>query len=77
MAVAPRQAAPAVVALAIVTGLAHLLFPVWFWDLLFYDKGGAVIALVIRNFLTVAVGVLALWGWRRVGKEPDQVLDLT
>ncbi len=68
MAIAPRVSAPAVVALAVVTVLAHLLFPVWFWDLLFYDKGGALLALVVRNVLTFVTGGLALWAWYRLGR---------
>jgi len=64
MSVAPRKTAPAVVTLAVVTVLAHLLFPYWFWDLLFYDKGGALAALAVRNLLTIVTGGLALWAWR-------------
>ena len=64
MALAPRAAAPAVAVLAVTTVLAHLEFPVWFWDLLFYDKGGALIVLVVRDVLTLVVGLLALWAWR-------------
>lgn len=64
MAVAPRLAAPAAAVLAVTTVLAHLEFPVWFWDALFYGKGGALIALIARDLLTVVVGVAALWGWR-------------
>ena len=37
----------------------------WFWDLLFFDKGGALIVLAARDALTVVTGVLALWGWRQ------------
>ena len=64
MAIAPRPAAPAVAVLAGMTLLAHLEFPIWFWDVLFYDKGGALIVLVVRDVLTLAVGLLALWAWR-------------
>ena len=64
MAMAPRAAAPAVAVLAVTTLLAHLEFPVWFWDLLFYDKGGALLVLVVRDVLTLVVGLLALWAWR-------------
>jgi hypothetical protein len=65
MALTPRRAAPAVGVLAVTTLLAHLEFPIWFWDLLFYDKGGALIVLVVRDVLTIVVGLLALWAWRR------------
>jgi len=64
MAIAPRAAAPAVAVLGVTTVLAHLEFPIWFWDLLFYDKGGALFVLVVRDGLTLVVGVLALWAWR-------------
>ena len=65
-ALAPRAAAPSVVVLGIAVGLAHLEFPLWFWDLLFYDKGGALIDLAARDVLVIVAGLLALWGWRRV-----------
>ena len=65
---APRQMAPAIATLAVVTGLAHLLFPYWFWDLLFFDKGGPVIALAVRNALTIVTGLLGLWAWRSCGR---------
>ena len=74
MSFAPRKLAPAIVALALVTGLAHLLFPYWFWDLLFYDKGGALVALAVRNVLTVVTGGLALWAWR---SSSDAAPELT
>ena len=75
MAFTPRPAAPAVGVLAVTTLLAHLEFPVWFWDVLFYDKGGALAVLVVRDVLTLVVGFLALWAWRssRV-REPALVL---
>ncbi|MEY2433595.1 MAG: hypothetical protein QOC92_3320 [Acidimicrobiaceae bacterium] len=69
MALAPRLAAPAVAVLAVTTALAHLEFPVWFWDLLFYDKGGALVVLIVRDVLTLVVGGLALWAWRRAPRE--------
>jgi hypothetical protein len=68
--VVPRLAAPAVAVLAITTVLAHIEFPVWFWDVLFYDKGGALIVLLIRDMLTIVMGALALWGWKRAAREP-------
>ena len=49
---------------SVMTLLAHLEFPIWFWDVLFYDKGGALIVLVVRDVLTLAAGLLALWAWR-------------
>jgi hypothetical protein len=69
MAIAPRPAAPAVAVLAVATLLSHLEFPVWFWDLLFYDKGGALVVLMARDVLTLVVGGLALWAWRRARQE--------
>ena len=72
-AFAPRAAAPAVAALAVTTVLAHVEFPVWFWDVLFYDKGGALVVLVVRDVLTMVLGVLALWGWRRLRDRPPVI----
>jgi hypothetical protein len=69
MALTPRLAAPAVAVLAVTTFLSHLEFPVWFWDLLFYDKGGALVVLVVRDVLTLVVGGLALWAWRQAARE--------
>jgi hypothetical protein len=68
MAVAPRLAAPAVGVLAFTTLLAHLEFPVWYWDALFYQTDSALLVLVARDVLTVAVGALAFWAWRRAGR---------
>src|SRR5213076_2938627 len=68
MALAPRRAAPAVGVLAVTTLLAHLEFPVWYWDALFYQTDSALVVLVVRDVLTVVVGGLALWAWRRAGK---------
>jgi hypothetical protein len=68
-AVAPRLAAPAVGLLAVTTVLAHLEFPVWFWDALFYGKGGALVVLLVRDVLTLVIGALALWAWWRAPKE--------
>ena len=57
------------------TALSHLEFPVWFWDVLFYDKGGALVVLLVRDVLTIVVGVLALWAWKSApGREPELVL---
>jgi hypothetical protein len=75
MALTPRLAAPAVAVLAVTTVLSHLEFPVWFWDLLFYDKGGALVVLVARDVLTLVVGGLALWAWRRAGREEIVLAD--
>jgi Glycosyltransferase family 87 len=69
LAVQPRRAAPAMAVLAVTTVLAHIEFPFWFWDALFYNKGGALIDLAARDVLTVGVGVLAIWGWKRAGKD--------
>jgi hypothetical protein len=73
MALAPRAAAPAVAVLAVTTLLAHLEFPIWFWDVLFYDKGGALIVLAVRDVLTLVVGLLALWAWRSVGPRQNEL----
>jgi hypothetical protein len=51
--------------LAVAIALAQIEFPMWFWDLLFFDKGGALVVLTVRDVLTVVAGVLALWAWRR------------
>ncbi len=51
--------------LGVTVALAHIEFPMWFWDLLFFDKGGALVVLAVRDVLTVCAGVLALWAWRR------------
>jgi hypothetical protein len=69
MAMAPRLAAPGVAVLAVTTLLAHLEFPVWFWDVLFYNKGGALLVLLARDFLTLVVGALAVWAWKRAPKQ--------
>ena len=75
MAFTPRAAAPATAVLGVVTVLAHVEFPIWFWDVLFYDKGGALVVLIVRDVLTLVVGLLALWAWRSVrSREPDLVL---
>ena len=75
MAFTPRAAAPSVAVLAVTTALSHLEFPVWFWDVLFYDKGGALVVLLVRDVLTIVVGVLALWAWKSApGREPELVL---
>ncbi len=70
MAMAPRRAGPAVAVLAVTTVLAHLEFPVWFWDTLFYDKGGALIVLIVRDVLTIGMGLLALSAFSRTGRRP-------
>ena len=61
--------------LAVTAVLAHLEFPVWFWDVLFYNKGGALIVLLVRDVLTVLIGGLALWAWRRAANEPIVLVD--
>jgi hypothetical protein len=70
MATVPRLAAPALAVLAVTTLLAHLEFPVWFWDALFYKKDAALVVLLVRDVLTLVVGVLAVWAWKRAAKEP-------
>jgi hypothetical protein len=70
MAVVPRLAAPALAVLAVTTLLAHLEFPIWFWDALFYKKDPALVVLLVRDALTLVTGVLALWAWKRAAKEP-------
>jgi hypothetical protein len=70
LALSPRAAAPALVVLTVTVGLAQIEFPMWFWDLLFFDKGGALIVLTVRDVLTVLTGVLALWAWRRPSPSP-------
>jgi Glycosyltransferase family 87 len=61
----PRRSAPAVGVLAVVVLLSHLEFPYLFWDVLFFDKGFAIGVLLVRDFLTPVIGVLALIGLRR------------
>jgi hypothetical protein len=63
-------AAPALGVLAVTTLLAHLEFPIWFWDVLFYKEDAALVVLVVRDVLTIVIGVLALWAWKRAAKEP-------
>jgi hypothetical protein len=75
MAVIPRLAAPAVGVLAVTTVLAHLEFPVWFWDALFYKTDPALIVLLVRDVLTLVLGALALWAWKRAAKEPIVLVD--
>ena len=75
MALAPRLAAPAIGVLGVTTLLAHLEFPVWFWDVLFYDKGGALIVLAVRDVLTIAIGALALWAWHRAPDTQVALVD--
>jgi hypothetical protein len=75
MAVTPRLAGPAVGVLAVTTLLAHLEFPVWYWDALFYQTDSALVVLAARDLLTVLVGGLALWAWRRAGKTAVPALD--
>ncbi len=70
-ALSPRAVGPAIIVLGVTVGLAQLEFPLWFWDLLFYDKGGALLDLVVRDVLTVLTGVLALWAWRRVDRPVE------
>jgi hypothetical protein len=70
MAVLPRLAAPALGVLAVTTLLAHLEFPIWFWDALFYKEDAALVVLLVRDALTIVIGVLALWAWKRAAKEP-------
>lgn len=65
MALAPRRTAPAVAVLAVTVALAQLEFPMWFWDVLFFDKGGALVDLVARDVLTIGGGLVGLWCWRR------------
>jgi hypothetical protein len=65
LTLAPRMARPAAAVLVAVVVLAHIEFPFWFWDVVYDEKGGALAVLLTRNALTLAVGVLALWGWRQ------------
>jgi hypothetical protein len=75
MATVPRLAAPALGVLGVTTLLAHLEFPIWFWDALFYKKDAALIGLLVRDVLTLLVGVLALWAWKRAAKESIVLTD--
>ena len=75
MAVIPRLAAPAVGVLAVTTVLAHLEFPVWFWDALFYKEDPALIVLLVRDALTVVIGALAVWAWKRAPEEQIVLVD--
>jgi hypothetical protein len=75
MALAPRRAAPAVAVLAVTTVLAHLEFPILFWDALFYKTDPALIVLLVRDVLTLLVGGLALWAWKRAATEPIVLVD--
>ena len=69
VAMAPRLAAPAVGVLAVTTVLAHLEFPVWFWNALFYKEDAALVVLFARDVLTVVIGGLAMWAWKRAPEE--------
>jgi hypothetical protein len=70
-ALSPRALGPAILVLGVTVVLANLEFPMWFWDLLFYDKGGALVDLVVRDVLTVVTGLLALWAWGRVDRPVE------
>jgi hypothetical protein len=75
MAVVPRLAAPAVGVLTVTTLLAHLEFPIWFWDALFYKEDAALIVLLVRDVLTLVVGGLALRAWKRAAREQIVLVD--
>ena len=77
LALRPRAAAPAIGVLVVTVALAYVEFPMWFWDLLFFDKGGALEVLAVRDVLTVVVGALALWGWRKSEASPAERLTVT
>ena len=49
LALEPTRRRPAVAVLAVAVAFAHIEFPMWFWDLLFYDKGGALVVLAVRD----------------------------
>ena len=56
-------------------GLTHLIFPIYFWDLLFYQRVFPVVLTLVRDLLLIASGVLVLrvLGPRRAvpaGSEP-------
>ena len=63
---------------SVTTVTSHLEFPIWFWDLLFYDKGGALVDVVVRDAATVLVGVLAIVAWWQAGAaDSDAELTVT
>jgi hypothetical protein len=75
MAVVPRLAAPAFGVLTVTTLLAHLEFPIWYWDTLFYKEDPALVVLLARDVLTIVIGALAFWAWKRSAKEPIVLTD--
>jgi hypothetical protein len=70
-ALAPKAARPALIVLGVTVVLAHIEFPFWFWDALFYDRGGALIVLITRDVLTLVVGALALRSCFSLGVTPS------
>jgi Glycosyltransferase family 87 len=65
LTLAPAAArVPAAVLTATVV-LSHLEFPFLFWDVLFFERPGALAVLVARDALTLVLGVVALAAWRR------------
>lgn len=77
LTLAPRAARPAAGVLAVVVVLAHIEFPFWFWEVLFYDSAAALWVLAVRDVLTLVVGVMALgaWWWDRAKDRADDDLD--
>jgi hypothetical protein len=78
LALNPRAAAPSMVALGITLVFAQLEFPMWFWDLLFFNKGGALVDLILRDVMTVITGLLAIFAWYRLNhaSEADRTVSV-
>jgi hypothetical protein len=59
----PRRARVPIGLLTVCVVLAHILFPFWYYNALIYRETPAITLLVVRDFLTIGVGVAAFIAW--------------
>jgi hypothetical protein len=67
----PRRVRVPIGLLTVTVVLAHVLFPFWYFNALLYRETPAIALLVVRDVLTIGVGVAAFVAWWRAPPEPE------
>jgi hypothetical protein len=71
----PRRVRVPIGLLTVTIVLAHILFPFWYFNALLSRESPAIAALVVRDFLTIGVGIAAFVAWAGTSGRPAATPD--
>jgi hypothetical protein len=61
--------------LTVTVVFAHILFPFWYFNSVLNRETPAIALLVVRDLLTIGIGIAAFVAWQRSGRESAVSVD--